>query len=191
MTLPATFAPPGLAVRETAEDRETAETRTFSEAEHIALLTDRVQRETATLTATIATLTTEKAELLAKLDVADAEKAAAITERDTAAAEVATIKAETARATEVAARVEARSAKVRELTPNLTDYVTPERASRWAEMDDATFEAFVGDLAAVSGKTVAPATPKVETAAFTGGTSPAAPDTTHTSKTFLALARAK
>jgi peptidoglycan hydrolase CwlO-like protein len=79
-----------------------AEERTFTEAQHFALLTDAVARETASLSTVkeeleqkFATAETEKAaalatvtELQTRIDVLDAEKAAAETARDAAIAEV-------------------------------------------------------------------------------------------------------
>jgi len=154
--------------RETAEAapaREVAEDRTFTEAEHLAILADRVATETASRDAEIASLKakvtgleTEKADLETRLDVevAKAEKA----EQEFADYKTA----ETAKA-EVAERLTARADKVREVATHVKDeFFTDERKQRWAEMAQADFDNLVAELAAVAGK---PATPAEQAAAQT------------------------
>lgn len=163
--------------RETAEaapQREVAEDRTFTEAEHLAILADRVATETASRDAEIAALKdkltaadTEKAELQSKLDVeaARAEKA----EQDFTA-----YKAEEAAKAEVAQRLTQRADKVREVATHVKDeFFTDERKQRWAEMAEADFDNFVAELAAVAGT---PATTAETAAAKTsmGGDTPKA-----------------
>lgn len=149
--------------------------RTFTEAEHFALVTDAVSRETADLTTQVAELAAAKSELEQRADVLEAEKAAAIAERDAIKAEFDQFKNDIEEAAAVAARRETRVARVKDANPTLgDDFFTSERADRWAAMSDEAFDALVTDLEAVKPATTAAAT---ETAAFTGGETPAAPQT--------------
>lgn len=145
--------------------------RTFTEAEHLALLTDRVARETAELTAAKDQLATEKSQLQQRVDVLEAEKAAAVSERDSVTAEFEAFKNDLAEKAAVAERKEARIKRVKEANTSLPEtYFTEERAQRWAEMAEEAFDVLLADLQEV--KVAAPVT--TETAAFTGGTSPTA-----------------
>jgi chromosome segregation ATPase len=181
------------ATAETAKEEANVagdETRTFTEAEHLAVLSDAVRRETATLQTEKETLSTEKAALESRVDTLEAEKAVLITERDNAVTELTTFKAEMAEKEQTEARKGERLAKVREVADHLPeDYFTAERATRWAEMSDEAFETAVADLAAT--KPPAGSAPKVpETAAFTGGESPKSTDSSTSSVgQMLALKR--
>jgi hypothetical protein len=147
-----------------------ADARTFTEAEHVALLTDAVTRETAKLTTEKADAIAAKAAAEQSNDVLESEKAAAITSRDAAIAELATFKADIDQKAEIAARVDERVAAVKAANETLAEsFFTPERAARWASMDDVTFAAFVADIGATKPET---AGKKPETAAFTGGETP-------------------
>lgn len=172
--------------------------RTFTEAQHFALLTDAVARETASLSsakedldAKVTDLSTEKAALTAsiteletKIDVLDAEKAAAEQARDAAIAEFQAYKDAEAEKAAVEARKSERVAAVKAADSALAEeYFTEARAQRWAEMSDDAFGALVSDLTeaaatrpAVANTDVA-ATPEAarETAAFKGGDAPKAP----------------
>jgi chromosome segregation ATPase len=173
------------ASRETAKEagQVSDAERTFTEAEHLALLTDRVARETAEITAVKTQLETEVSELKARVDVLEAEKAAAVAERDTAKSEFDAFKAEIEEKAAVVERKEARVARVKAANDSLPeDYFSDERVQRWAEMADEVFEALVSDLEAVK----VPAPTKTETAAFTGGDSPTAGDGKSVFGTFLA-----
>lgn len=165
------------ATAETAKEEANVagdETRTFTEAEHLAVLSDAVRRETATLQTEKETLSTEKAALESRVDTLEAEKAVLITERDNAVTELANFKAEQAEKETAEARKEDRLAKAKAAADHLPDdFFTPERAARWAEMSDEVFETACADLAATKpvGGTATP-----ETAAFGGGSSPKSPD---------------
>jgi chromosome segregation ATPase len=165
------------------------ETRTFTEAEHLAVLTDAVRRETATLQSEKESLSTEKATLESRVDMLEAEKAVLITERDTAVSELTTFKADQAEKSAAEARKEDRLAKAKAAADHLPeDFFTPERASRWAEMTDEAFETACADLAATKPAAGSSAIP--ETAAFTGGKTPTSGDSTKsTVGTFLASKR--
>lgn len=138
----------------------TPEPRTFSEQEHLAILADRVATETASLSASVTTLTTAKSELETKLDVAIAEKAAA----DKAAADAVKAfedykAAETEKATAAAKQTE-RIAKLTTAAAHLpAEFVTDEaRVARIVAMTDEAFDGYVADLAATN---AAPATAPV------------------------------
>lgn len=169
----------------------------YSEAQHFALLTSAVERETAslaeakgTLETQVATLTSEKAALAdelaglkSRLDVIEAEKAAAEVRADAAAKEFADFQADLTLKAQVAVQKSARVDRVKCANSSLgEDFFTEERAQRWAEMSDEAFEALVADLteAAAAGNCAPGAMdgdPKKkgdqemarESAAFTGG----------------------
>lgn len=164
----------------------------YSEAQHFALLTSAVERETASLAETkkaleaqIETLGSEKAALAdelastqSRLDVLEAEKAAAEARADAAAQEFADFKAELALAAEIAEKKTARVERVRAANASLgEDFFTQERAQRWAEMSDDAFEALVADLTEVAAAVKPADLPGEksatelarESAAFTGG----------------------
>jgi uncharacterized protein YhaN len=136
--------------RETADSGTSAATatRTFTEGEAYALVADNVQRETAALTGKVDGLTREVADLKGKLDVADAAVATEKAARETAEQALVDYKQsiETEKAQE--ARKAERTAKVREVASHLKDeFFTPERATRWAAMDDDAFASYVAELA--------------------------------------------
>lgn len=138
--------------------------RTYTEAEHLALLTDAVRRETAEQTSKQEQLQTEKDSLAQRVDVLEAEKAKAETERDKLQADFDEFKAAAERAEEIAKAKDERVAKVKAANDQLPDsYFTEERISRWAEMTEDAFAEVVEALGATSGS------PLKETAAFSGG----------------------
>lgn len=133
----------------------------YTEAQHFALLTSAVERETASmseakeaLTAQVGTLESEKAALAdeladakSRIDVVEAEKAAAEARADAAAKELVDFKAELALQAEIAEKKVARVEAVKAANSSLgTDYFTEARAQRWAEMSDDAFELLVADL---------------------------------------------
>lgn len=139
--------------------------RTFTETEAYALVADNVQRETAAAQQTIETLTSEKAQLQSQLDVAEAALATEKAAKEQAVADLEAYKSqvETEKAHE--ARKDGRVAKVRETAKHLKDdFFTAERASRWAAMEDAAFDAYIAELAELSTGVVTSDGPPRETA---------------------------
>lgn len=143
-------------IRETAEGpapAAPAAPRMLTEGEAYAVAASEVQRETAALTSEVETLKSEKAELEKKLDLETSAKAAAEQAREKAEKDLADYKAEQELKAEQASRSESRVAKVREVASHLKDdFFTPERAARWAAMEDTEFDAYVAELAEVSPK---------------------------------------
>ena len=180
-------------LRETAEDTSTlrevaADGRTFTEGETYALVADNVARETAglqvekaELETQLTTLQSEKAELQTQLDVALAAK-------EKAEQDLVDYKADLVAQAEIAERRDARVAKVREIAAHLKDdFFSDERAERWAAMEQAEFDAYVSELAAVSaGVKTAEDTPSAETAAAQSSMS-GDPVETKNSKAFFEL----
>lgn len=178
-----------MAEMEVARVSDTAEKLVFTEDQHLTLLTSAVERETASLTeksqeleAQVAALQTEKAEqetkaadLAAKVDVLEAEKAAAEKARDEKDAEFEAYKADLAEKAAVEVRKSERVDAIKAAATHLSDeYFTDERALRWAEMAQESFDALLADLteAAPVAKTDDTATQQArETAAFSGGSS--------------------
>lgn len=131
----------------TAKESIVPEERTYTEAEHFALMSDAVSRETAQVTEELASVTTERDELAARVDVLEAEKAAEVTAREAVQAEFDKYKDELEAAAEVEARKGARKAAIGEVAGKLPeDYFTDERVTRWAEMSDEQFENLLDDL---------------------------------------------
>lgn len=125
--------------------------RTFTEKEAYALVADNVQRETAAAAATIETLTSEKAALQTQVDTLEAAKEAEKARADKADADLASFKESVETEKAQAARKDERVAKVREVAKHLKDeFFTPERAQRWAAMDDEAFGAYVKELEDIS-----------------------------------------
>jgi hypothetical protein len=144
-------------IRETAEGpapaAPAAAPRMLTEGEAYAVAASEVQRETASLKTEVETLKSEKAELENKLDLETAAKSAAEQAREKAEKDLADYKAEQELKAEQASRSESRVAKVREVASHLKDdFFTPERAARWAAMEDPEFDAYVAELAEVSPK---------------------------------------
>jgi hypothetical protein len=172
--------------KEVAKVADVTETK-FTEEQHFALLESAVARETSTLTARIAELEaaalanmTEAAsvasantELQTRIDVLEAEKSAALAATSDVQAAFDTFKSELADKAEVETRKADRVAAIQAANEGLPeDYFTDERAQRWAEMSDETFDVLVEGLSAVPAtKTESEVTQQArETSAFTGGT---------------------
>ncbi len=131
--------------------------RTFTEDEHLAVLADRVAKETASLNSTVEALTTEKADLAAKLDVAeaarvalDAEKAAAVKDFEDFKASLEAEKAALAKKDERLVAAKAAAAHLPE-----TFFADEDRVNRIVAMSDDAFTGYVADLGATNS---APAT---------------------------------
>lgn len=125
--------------------------RTFTEKEAYALVADNVQRETAAAAAQVEALTSEKAALQTQVDTLEAAKEAEKARADKAESDLAEFKAgvETEKAQE--GRKAERVAKVREVAKHLKDeFFTPERAQRWAAMEDDAFATYIAELTDIS-----------------------------------------
>lgn len=169
-----------------------ADDKVFTEAQHFALLTSAVERETAQLTETkseldeqVATLQSEKAaletsatELQNKLDVLESEKAAETARADAAVKEFEDFKSELAELTAVETRKAERLESVKAADATLgDDFFTDARVQRWAEMADEHFDSLVADLREAAsakkpaGEVTEPSSTEQarETAAFSGG----------------------
>lgn len=175
-----------------------ADEKTFTESEHIAILSDRVATETAALSDAKKSLESEKADLQNKLDVAEAAKAAAEQEKEKAEQELADFKTAQAKAEEKAARKTERIAKVKEAAAHLGAEFLDEanekgaaRIERIVAMEDDAFAGYVADLqdTAPAGGTTKTAEKPRETA-MAGASSTASGDGTQPSaaRSFL-LAR--
>jgi chromosome segregation ATPase len=152
------------------------EDRTYTEAEHLALMADAVKRETAELTDAKGSAEAKVSELTSRVDVLEAEKAALETAKAEAQKALDDYKAEVERAREVETAKQERLDKVKAANEQLPDsYFTEERIQRWAEMAEEAFTAFIEDITAAAGSS-----PVKETAAFSGGQTPTA--VTETSK---------
>lgn len=123
--------------------------RSFTLAEHEAILSDAVQRE-------VAAATTEKEdrikELEGQIDALEAEKASLVTAKETAEQEFEDYKLEAERSREIAERRDDRIAAVKAISAVDLDesYFTEGRVNRWAEMADEDFTSLLEDLAAPS-----------------------------------------
>lgn len=147
-----------------------ADEKTYSEGEHIAILSDRVAKETADLTAERDQLVTDKGDLETKLDVAESAKVAAEQEAADAKKALDDFKAEVETEREAAARKDERIAKVKEIASHLADdfFEDDARVSRIVAMADDQFEGYLGDLSATS-KTTTKITAVPRETAMAGG----------------------
>lgn len=159
--------------------------RTYTEAEHLALMADAVKRETASLAEVKDGMETKVSELAARVDVLEAEKASLETAKAAAVKDFEDFKAEVERAREVEAAKKDRLEKVKAANTQLPDsYFTDERIQRWAEMAEDAFVAFIEDITPLAGTPTAK-----ETAAFSGGESPTSPETKSVSVGSIFAAR--
>lgn len=138
--------------------------RTFTEDEHVAVLTAAVQRETAEVAAARDSALSECESLRSRIDVLEAEKASLVSEKTAVEKELADFRSEIEQARLIAERQQSRVDVVRSRAGHLPEsFFTAERAARWAALDDDTFEAAVADLEGTRSSEVK------ETAAFSGG----------------------
>lgn len=180
---PCDLCPDAVIKKEVAQVAGTDD-RTFTEAEHLALMADAVTRETASLTDAKDAAEAKVTELSSKVDVLEAEKAAL----ETAKAEVEKAfedhKAEVERAREIESAKNDRLEKVKAANAGLPDsYFTAERVQRWAEMAEEAFAAFLEDITPLAGQ------PAKETAAFTEGDTPKSEETKSVSLGAIFAAR--
>jgi chromosome segregation ATPase len=129
-----------------------ADEKTFSESEHIAILADRVSKETADLTAERDQLVAAKTELENKLDVAESAKTAAEQKAETAEQALADYKAEVEHEREAAARKDDRIKQIRESAEHLDDtfFADEARVNRIVAMKDEDFEGYLADIKATA-----------------------------------------
>ena len=126
--------------------------KSYSADEHVAILEDRVARETAALTAELDALKTEKADLENKLDVAESAREAAEQKATEAEAALEQFKAEVTAREEAASKKDERLAKVREAASHLDEkfFEDEARVARIVAMSDESFEGYVADLGATN-----------------------------------------
>jgi chromosome segregation ATPase len=124
--------------------------KTYSADEHVAILADRVARETADLSAERDTLKTEKAELETKLDVEISAREAAELRATEAEGALTAFKAEVQEREEAAARKDERLSKVREAASHLDDkfFEDEGRVKRIVAMSEESFAGYIADLGA-------------------------------------------
>lgn len=129
-----------------------ADEKTFSEQEHLAILADRVTKETASLTAERDQLASEKTELENKLDVEATAKAAAEKRAEEAEQALDEYKSEVEAERESAKKKDERVAKAREVAGHLADdfFEDDKRVERILAMSDEGFEGYLADLGAAS-----------------------------------------
>lgn len=124
---------------------DTAAGRAFSEDEMTAIIADRVQRETSSLTEA-------KAALENKLDVEKSAREAAEQRATAAESALADYKAEVQAREQAAQRKQERIASLRDAAPHLgDDFFTDEaRVDRIIAMEDDVFAGYLGDLKATA-----------------------------------------
>ena len=152
-----------------------ADEKTYTEAEHIAILADRVTTETASLTEVNATLVTEKSELQNKLDIAESAKVAAEQRAEKADADLLAFQTRVTEDAAALARKDERLDKVKETAAHLGDdfFTDVDRVARIVAMDEDAFTGYLDDLKATAPAAGTTAPPPRETA-MAGATSTAA-----------------
>jgi predicted nuclease with TOPRIM domain len=160
------------------------EDRTYTEAEHLALMTDAVRRENAELAEAKTGLESTNSELVAKVDVLEAEKSTLQSEKDKTQTDFDAFKAEVERAREIETAKKERIAAVKAANDQLPEtYFTDERVQKWAEMAEEPFAIVIDGVTAAAGTSGGAAK---ETAAFSGGESPTSSDKPRVSRMFAA-----
>lgn len=127
-----------------------AEEKTFSQDEHLAILADRVHKETAALSAERDQLVDEKTELENKLDVETTAKSAAEQRADEAEKALADYKAEIEQEREQAAKRDDRLARAKEVVLDDKFFEDETRVTRIVAMSDEQFDGYLADLGAAS-----------------------------------------
>lgn len=127
-----------------------ADEKTFSENEHLAILADRVTKETANLTAERDQLVTEKTELENQLDVETTAKTAAEQRADEAEKALADYKTEVEQERESAAKKDDRLARAKEVVLDDKFFEDESRVTRIVAMSDEQFDGYLADLGAAS-----------------------------------------
>lgn len=126
--------------------------KTYTEDEHIAILSDRVAKETAELTAERDELSTSKSELESKLDVAESARVAAEQKATEVEKAFEDFKTQIEADREAAARKDERLSKVKETASHLGDdfFEDENRVKRIVAMDEEGFEGYLADLQATA-----------------------------------------
>lgn len=171
--------------------------KTYTQAEHDAVLTAAVERETAELRQQVTDLQADNDTKANRLDTVEAEKAAAETRATTAETALTSYKDEIEAEKAATQRRDTRATEMREVAAALGDeWFTDERKDRWARMSDEDFAAQKTEIAEIAAKvndgSKAPEAKKLptETAASTARTeTSAAPD--RPAATVLGLRRGR
>lgn len=126
--------------------------KTFTEDEHLAVLADRISKETATLQDELDVIKSEKDDLANQLDVETAARTKAEQERDEAQQELETFKTDLQTLKEEGERRDERLDQVKEVAEHLgDDFLQDEkRVARIVAMDDDAFEGYLTDLRAAA-----------------------------------------
>ena len=161
-----------------------ADEKTFSESEHIAILADRVSKETADLTAERDQLQSAKTELENKLDVAESAKTAAEQKAETAEKALTDYKAEVEEQREAAARKDDRIKLIKESAEHLDDafFADEDRVNRIVAMKDDDFQGYLADIKATATKPATTTSTAPRETAMAGATST---PTTSAARNFL------
>lgn len=135
----------GVITPETAAATATADLggELIPRSEAYAVMEHEVANQTASLTAQIASLTTEHA---SAIEAVEARLAAETARADAAGQALADFRAEIAHAEQVATQTASRRAAVEALDGVPEGFVTDERASRWGAQDEDAWAATLADL---------------------------------------------
>lgn len=166
------------------------EDRTYTEAEHEALMAHALKTETAALAATKDELEAEVTKLKTQVDVLEAEKATLKADAENVAKEFEDFKADVERKTEIAALKTERAKSVKDANKALPDtYFTEDRVLAWAEMSEKAFEVVLDGIKATA---ATPQTQTRESAAFKEGEEISASSNTEsgTAGRFLSVGKA-
>jgi chromosome segregation ATPase len=134
---------------------QATEDRQFTESELTAIVADRVQRETANITAEADKLRTDNTELANKLDAEISAKQAAEKAKADVEAEFEAYKKDVEEREQAAARKDERLKAVREAASHLSDdfFKDENRVKRIVAMDEDSFKGYVDDLKVSGGGT--------------------------------------
>lgn len=127
--------------------------KTYTQAEHDAIVVAAVDRETASLQDRVAELEAKNDEQASRLEVVEAEKAAAETKATKAETDLAEFRSEVDAEKAAKERRDSRESAMREVAKSLgEDWFTDDRKDRWARMSDEDFDSQKAEIAEIASK---------------------------------------
>lgn len=171
--------------------------KTYTQAEHDAIVVAAVERETASLQDRVAELEAKNDEQASRLEVVEAEKAAAETKATKAETDLAEFRSEVDAEKAAKERRDSRESAMREVAKSLgEDWFTDDRKDRWARMSDEDFDSQKAEIAEIASKVEAspgaPAPKPLPHESAMDGTRPAeSVEGSHKAATVLGMRRGR
>ncbi len=127
--------------------------KTYTQAEHDAIVAAAVERETASLQDRIAELEAQHDDQASRLEVVEAEKAAAETKATKAESDLAEFRSEVEAEKAAKERRDSRAAAMHEVAAAMgEEWFSDDRKDRWARMSDEDFDSQKAEIAEIASK---------------------------------------